>query len=364
MKNKPIKLFSNAIKWLFAIFILQQISCGVAPVTEDKMTGPVFYPPLPNSPKIQFLTTINAGWIQGNKRTGFSDFILGKRDNRGSRLIKPYGVTYYNGQVIVVDARGPGYMVLTADDAVVKTVRGSGGGGMQKPINIFIDSHGNRYIADTGRKQVLVFDKSDEFIRAYGRTDQFQPSDVLVSGESVYVADLKHHIIHVLDKKSGFTRRTIGKRGSGQGELFYPTNMTMNSDGNLIVSDTGNYRLQMFSPQGKFIRQYGEAGSGLGQFARPKGVAVDKEDRVYAVDAAFENVQLFNKDGQLLLFFGKPGNDRTNINLPADISIHYNDIDKFEKFADEHFQIEYLIFVTSQYGPNKISVYGYGKYTK
>jgi len=208
----------------------------------------------------------------------------------------------------------------------------------------------------------LVFDKQDKFIKAFGKTDQFRPADVLVREDSIFITDLDHHVVHVLDKKTGFTRRIIGKRGSAEGELFFPTNLAWTPLDHLLVSDTGNYRLMLFSINGKFLRQYGEAGSGLGQFARPKGIAVDKEGRIYAVDSSFENVQLFDPSGQLLLFFGKPGNAPDNINLPADITIQYDDIDAFKKFADKHFTVEYLIFVSSQFGPNKVSVYGFGTY--
>lgn len=346
------------------LVISAQLSCSILPDNNGFGTSPVFYPPLPNQPRIQLLTTINAAWVQGNKRTGFSDFILGKEESTSSQLVKPYGVTYFKEKVLVVDTRGPGYLVLTADDELVKVVKGSGSGRMRKPINIFVDDRGNRFITDTFRNQVLMFDQNDEFVRAYGKTDQFQPSDVLVKGNKLYVADVKNHIIHVLDLESGFTREMIGGRGSNEGELFYPTNLSMSPEGNIIVSDTGNYRLQLFSPDGRYLRRYGEAGSGLGQFARPKGVAVDKAGRIYAVDAAFENIQLFDKEGRLLLFFGAPGNEYDNINLPADINIQYTGIEQFKKYADNRFNIEYLIFVTSQYGPNKITVYGFGSYNK
>ncbi|NOY67900.1 MAG: hypothetical protein GXP53_00170, partial [Deltaproteobacteria bacterium] len=88
----------------------------------------------------------------------------------------------------------------------------------------------------------------------------------------------------------------------------------------------------------------------------------DKQDNLYAVDAAFENVQIFDKKGQLLLFFGGSGTGSGKLYLPAGISIDYKNVKYFSKFADPNFALEYLIYVTSTYGKNKLNVYGFGKW--
>ena len=41
-------------------------------------------------------------------------------------------------------------------------------GFLAKPINITIDTDGSKYVTDTGRNQVLRFDRQDKFVRAYG----------------------------------------------------------------------------------------------------------------------------------------------------------------------------------------------------
>jgi hypothetical protein len=78
------------------------------------------------------------------------------------------------------------------------------------------------------------------------------------------------------------------------------------------------------------------------------------------VDAAFENVQVINNQGKLLMFFGKPGDKPANINLPADVAINYDSVKLFQPYADPKFKLEYVILVTSQYGVNKINIFGFG----
>jgi hypothetical protein len=88
-------------------------------------------------------------------------------------------------------------------------------------------------------------------------------------------------------------------------------------------------------------------------------VAVDNNSNLFVVDAAFENVQIFNKDGRILMFFGGPYKKRGDMFLPADVTISYTGFDYFSKYVDDSFILKYLIFVTNQYGPDKVSVYGF-----
>jgi hypothetical protein len=77
------------------------------------------------------------------------------------------------------------------------------------------------------------------------------------------------------------------------------------------------------------------------------------------VDAGFENVQIFDKEGQLLMFFGGPYNGPGDMWLPAKVIIDYNNLEYFQKYVHNNFNLKYLIFVTNQYGPDKVNVYGF-----
>ncbi|HSG05272.1 MAG TPA: 6-bladed beta-propeller, partial [Nitrospiria bacterium] len=89
--------------------------------------------------------------------------------------------------------------------------------------------------------------------------------------------------------------------------------------------DTFNFRVQIFTPEGEFIKKFGGLGTGLGLFSKPKGIAVDSEGHIYVVDSAFNNVQIFNDEGQLLMFFGKIGSKPGEFWLPAGLAIDQDD---------------------------------------
>jgi DNA-binding beta-propeller fold protein YncE len=71
------------------------------------------------------------------------------------------------------------------------------------------------------------------------------------------------------------------------------------------VLDSGNFRVQAFDRDGKFLRAFGKAGVNPGNMARPRGIAVDDDGNVYVTDASFNNFQIFKPDGQLLLAVGQ-----------------------------------------------------------
>ena len=97
-------------------------------------------------------------------------------------------------------------------------------------------------------------------------------------------------------------------------------------------------------------------------FARPKGIAVDRQGLIYVADAATQVVQIFNSEGRLLLYFGQPGaSTYGQLVLPASVKVDYDDVSYFEKYVAPGYKCEYLIVVISQFGANKVSVYGFLK---
>jgi len=324
------------------------------------ISRPVFYPPLPNSPRIQYLTTIASERDLAVKKDSFADFIVGE-EKAAQRLTQPYGIALYKGKLYVADTGAGGLAIFDLAQQRFSFMTGNGAGRIKRPINIRIDADGTRYVTDTGRDQVLVYDRDDRYVKAFGVEGQFRPVDLAITGDRLYVADIAHHQIHVLDKGTGRLLFKFGKAGSGEGELFHPTNIALGPDGDIYVVETSNFRVQRFSADGKPVRTYGSVGSAPGSFARPKGIAMDRAGRLLVGDAAFQNVQIFDNSGKLLMFFGQTDGRADGLNLPAGVTVDYENIALFRRFADPKFNIDYLILVASQFGPNKVDIFGFGR---
>ena len=137
----------------------------------------------------------------------------------------------------------------------------------------------------------------------------------------LYVADSKKHQVFCYSTVDGAAVRTIGRRGSEPGEFNFPTNVFVDKEGRLYVTDTLNFRIQSFDPDGKPLRAFGTLGDTPGSLNRPKGIGVDDEGHIYVADSSFNNFQIFDQAGQLLLFvgFGRIGRRRV---LPAGGPVH------------------------------------------
>jgi DNA-binding beta-propeller fold protein YncE len=90
------------------------------------------------------------------------------------------------------------------------------------------------------------------------------------------------------------------------GSLVGPRGLALEASGSLLVADTGNSRVQRFSPDGNLLDVIGEPGSGSGQFDEPVGVALDPAGRIYVADSGNRRIQQFESDGTFVREFAGP----------------------------------------------------------
>jgi predicted DNA-binding antitoxin AbrB/MazE fold protein len=109
---------------------------------------------------------------------------------------------------------------------------------------------------------------------------------------NVYVADRVNHRIQKFTSDGTFLT-TWGSQGSGDGQFDFPYGVAVDASGNVYVADIYNYRIQKFTSYGTFLTKWGSLGSGDGQFANPMGVAVDSSGNVYVADTWNHRIQKF-----------------------------------------------------------------------
>jgi len=341
-----------------ASLVVLLAGCATKPSAKVNYT---FFPPAPDEPRIQFLTSFSSDIDLGRKPT-FLDYITG-RPVGPSPLVKPYGLTLKDGMLYVCDTMAGAIEVFDLNKKRARYFKPKGEGRLQVPINITIDTDGTRYVADSGRGQVLIYGKDEIYRTALGARDEMKPTDVAVAADRFYVADIKGHCVRVYNKADWKVLYTIPRDPKNEeGKLFSPTNLALDKQGQLWVSDTGAFAVQVYDREGKFIRRVGQQGVAPGLFARPKGIAVDHEGRAYVVDASTQVVQVFDPEGKLLMFFGQPGaTTQGELYLPAGVTIDYDNVGLFEKLVAPGQKLEFLVLVTSQFGDNKVSAYGFLK---
>ena len=98
----------------------------------------------------------------------------------------------------------------------------------------------------------------------------------------------------------GVTNMFEGGRESGKGQFDSPTGIAVDRSGNVLVADTGNGRIEKFSPSGAFLGAIGIKGTGYGQLGAPNGIAIDRTGNTYAADASKHRVEKLAPDGTLI----------------------------------------------------------------
>uniref|UniRef100_A0A8C6VPM7 RING-type E3 ubiquitin transferase n=1 Tax=Nothobranchius furzeri TaxID=105023 RepID=A0A8C6VPM7_NOTFU len=121
------------------------------------------------------------------------------------------------------------------------------------------------------------------------------------SNGRVVVADSNNQCIQVFSNDGQFKMR-FGVRGRSPGQLQRPTGVTVDMNGDIVVADYDNRWVSIFSSDGKFKNKIG-----AGRLMGPKGVAVDKNGHIITVDNKACCVFIFQSNGKLVTKFGGRG---------------------------------------------------------
>ncbi len=184
---------------------------------------------------------------------------------------------------------------------------GSGAGQFMNPRNLAVDPEGNIYVLDSGNNRVQKLSPDGQFILQWGSfgtaPGQFnEPWGIAVDERGyVYVADTWNHRIQKFDlggnfiSSWGFFVNTEGKLEQ-PGGFWGPRAVAIDPEGNLYVADTGNKRIQKFSPEGLFLGQWGGFGTQSGFFDEPVGIALDAQGNIYVADTWNRRIQKFDRN--------------------------------------------------------------------
>lgn len=332
---------------------------GCLTTNPKKDTNFAFFPPQPELPRVQYLTTLRGSDDISPPKSKFDKFLTG--ENKKQFIDKPYGIAMHDSKLYVCDTNATVFVFDYKMKRFNRLLGAKGTGALVEPMNIGIAENGYKYVADTVRGQVVAYDDKDFFVKAYGKSDGWKPVAAVPLDERLYVADIKNKAVKVFDIKSGKLTKTIGKTGPSEEQLEKPLTLAFDSNKILYVVDANRFEVVKYDRDGHYLGTISGHGKSVGRLARPRGIAIDKENRIFVVDAAFNNVQIFHESGQVLLPFGWGGRRKGTFYLPAGIGIDYDNIEHFREHISPDFEVDFLVFVTNQFGGNSINVFGFGK---
>ncbi len=94
--------------------------------------------------------------------------------------------------------------------------------------------------------------------------------------------------------------RTIGDIDTEDENLAFnsPSDIAMDFSGNIYILDSGNQRIQKFSPEGKYLATIGRKGQGPGEFTSPSSLDIDAKGYLYVLDSNQGRLQILAPDGK------------------------------------------------------------------
>ena len=167
--------------------------------------------------------------------------------------------------------------------------------------------------------------------------------------------------------RHGGEKLSFGEHGTGQEQFDNPLGITIDGEGNILVSEYSNYRIQKFTPEGRFLKSvgtkvdkypygiafnstnnkvyvgdwnncvqilnsdldflssFGRLGSGKGEFSCPIAMAFDSTGNVYVADEGNHRIQVFTAEGRFLRMFGRRGCGRGELHRPLSVAIDTSD---------------------------------------
>ncbi len=162
-----------------------------------------------------------------------------------------------------------------------------------------------------------------------GETTFNAPRDIAIAADgSLFVADSRNHRVVHLDSQGLFLNAFGGYGNVMDGEIpgglmNEPWGVAVGMDGNVYVADTWNHRIQVFTPNGQFLRMWSvfEVNGLPDGFWGPRGIAVDQTGRVFVTDTGKQRVVVFDSNGTYLTQFGGLGLEAGNLDEPVGIEI-------------------------------------------
>jgi sugar lactone lactonase YvrE len=237
---------------------------------------------------LQAQTTVDAEWAQLPEGSAWDG---------STSWITPDG----KGKVVVLVRTAPYFRVFSREGAHIGNFGAEGLFDTAHSLSFDVD--GNLWVTDSTAHVVKKISPEGEQLMTLGQagvagdntsTDSFnQPNHVAFAlNGDIYVSDgyVNARIVQ-FDRDGKFLRIIGGEQGSGPGQLQVPHGVAIDSQGRILVNDSDNKRISVFSPEGVFVESW--------PFPSRGGIVVQPDDTVYVSDVN-EGVVNVLKDGELI----------------------------------------------------------------
>jgi streptogramin lyase len=140
-----------------------------------------------------------------------------------------------------------------------------------------VDKDDNIWAVDKGSDMIIKFNPEGRVVMVFGRKKEAS------------------------DEGAEPWKHVNPPRPAVDGMFRQPTDVTWDTQGSIFISDGYiNSRVAKYDKNGRWVKQWGDRGSGAGQFNTPHSIAADAKGNIYVADRGNRRIQVFDPDGTFI----------------------------------------------------------------
>lgn len=208
---------------------------------------------------------------------------------------------------------------------------GEDGRPMNQPADVYSNSKGQIYVTDALNARVHCYDANGKRLFSFGTTatgtgnfedgSLKQPFTIYVDNKDhVYVSDIGRHDIQVFAPDGKFIRKIAVEMEEGA-EPLRANGVCQLDDNRMVIADTGNHRIMIIDMDGNILSKLGTRGGKPGEFVFPGEIERSASGELFVVDVINNRIQVFDQNLKFLREFGETGQGPGMFGRPGGIAV-------------------------------------------
>jgi len=213
-----------------------------------------------------------------------------------------------------------------AEPEIIYGKHGVNGGEFVRPRAVAIDAQDRIYIVDfTARIQ--VFDRDGKYLGLSWTTPDYRygrPSGLSIDRDgNLLVSDSHYHCLRIYSPEGVELKKIGGESGSKPGQLGYVSDAIHDADGFYYIPEFGeNSRITKRDPDGRLVKCWSSPGDQPGELSRARALVLGPDGNIYVADACNHRIQVFTRDGELGRCWGTEGRQPGELSYPYDLAFN------------------------------------------
>ncbi len=241
---------------------------------------------------------------------------VGQRGNGERQFSSPMGIDFDQSrkEILVADTGNDRIIRLAADGRFLSRYGGfglsfgnkadEGEDSLDEPFDVSAGGFSNFYVSDQNNERICIFDsyksyKGNLYPSSSNRRDRLdRPRGIKVDSENnIWLVDGRADQILKISP-NGEKLFELGGFGYSSQKLKDPTQIDIDSNGEIYIADRGNGRIAIFDRLGSYLKQMKD------HLKSPTGVAVDEDGLIFVCDESTAELGLYTPRGVRLMYIG------------------------------------------------------------